>query len=356
MKAGIAYKWRNGAGAVRRWVIPYLYSLAHSEEFRPVLCYLYTDWKCNIDCHYCHQYNNDLPGMDMDTAKSAIDWLKSIGCRVVALMGGEPLIRKDFVIELIRYGTEDGFFVYLPTNGYLMDREFVDEAGRAGVAAVNLAVDCVAPRKGLPKALLAIEPQFRYLVERKEEYGYLVFFNINICRTNIRDVKLLTEIAHENRIGTDYHLNEPPLEFVDTRYYKHGQNDLWVTPVEWEEVDELLDWLVERQRRGWPMVNSIAHLLTFKERMRGSIPPWDCRAGVNGALVRPDGSLSPCFDLIGYGSDWGKIWEPEFDKGALRDVKERCQPLCSSTCFHTMSYYYHMSSVPQWVLKHARVG
>jgi len=38
--------------------------------------------------------------------------------------------------------------------------------------------------------------------------GYLVFFNINICRNNMEDVRKLTEYAHEHRIATDYHINE----------------------------------------------------------------------------------------------------------------------------------------------------
>jgi MoaA/NifB/PqqE/SkfB family radical SAM enzyme len=193
------YKIRNGVRAFRRWVVPYITSRIHGSDFRPLLCYLYTDWQCNIDCHYCFQYNNGLPGMDIETAKSSVDWLKSIGCRVISLMGGEPLLRKDFVLEVIRYGAGNGFFMYLPTNGYLMDKDFIHDVGRAGVAAVNLAVDCVSPRKGLPKALLSVEPQFRFLVAQQKKYGYIVFFNINICRNNIKDVKLLTEIAHQNR-------------------------------------------------------------------------------------------------------------------------------------------------------------
>jgi len=352
----INYKFNNGVRAIKRWVIPYLNSLIHPQEFRPVLCYLYTEWRCNIDCHYCHQYDNNQEGMSLDTAKSAIDWLKSLGCRVIPIMGGEPLSRKDFIMEVIRYGADNGFFVYLPTNGYLMDRAFIDEMGKAGVAAVNLAVDCIAPKKGLPKALLNIEPQFRYLVDRQKRYGYLLFFNINICRTNIKDVKLLTEIAHENNIGTDYHLNEPPQGFVDVAHYKHKDDGLFITPDQYEEVDELVDWLIDRQRRGWPMVNSIEHLKTFKQRMRGAIGQWDCRAGINGALIRPDGTLSPCFDLICYDHDWGTILRPSFDRRELAEVKKMCLPYCSSTCFHTMGYYYRLQSVPQWVRKHIRVG
>ena len=144
---GFGYKVRNGTRALRAWVIPYLLSRMRANEFRPVLCYLFTEWRCNIDCHYCHQYDNHRDGMGLDTAMGAIDWLKSLGCRVVPLMGGEPLLRKDFVIDVIRYGAENGFFMYLPTNGYLMDRAFIDEVGRAGVAAINLAVDSVAPRR-----------------------------------------------------------------------------------------------------------------------------------------------------------------------------------------------------------------
>jgi MoaA/NifB/PqqE/SkfB family radical SAM enzyme len=332
------YKSLNGLRAVRRWAIPYLNSRIHANGFRPVLCYLFTEWQCNIDCHYCFQYNNDKPGMDLETAKSAVDWLKSIGCRVIPLMGGEPLMRKDFVLEIVRYGAKNGFFMYLPTNGYLMDKRFIDEIGQAGVAAINLAVDSVAPRRGLPKALLNIEPQFRYLVERQKKYGYLLFFNINICRNNIQDAKLLTEIAHQNQIGTDYHLNEPPHGFVDVDHYQHQEDMLSIGPKQYDAVDELLDWLIQKQQQGWPM------------------KPWDCRAGHNGALVRPDGSLSPCFDLITYDHDWGTIWDPKFDEEQLKAVKEKCLPLCSSTCFFTMGHYYNMRFLPEWIRKHIRVG
>ncbi len=352
----VRYKSTNGVRAIRRWFVPFVNSRIHHDEFRPVLCYLFTEWKCNIDCHYCFQFNNDLPGMTLETAKSSIDWLKSVGCRVVALMGGEPLVRKDFILEVVRYGARNGFFMYLPTNGYLMDKQFVDEIGRAGVAAINLAVDCVAPRKGLPKALLAVEPQFRYAVEQRKKYGYLIFFNINICRTNIKDVKMLTEIAHQNNIGTDYHLNEPPHGFVSLDHYQHRENHLWITPEVYDDVDELLDWLIEKQRQGWTMVNSIRHLQAFKRRMRGDLEPWECRAGHNGALIRPDGSLSPCFDMITYDHDWGRIWEPRFDEEELRALKEKCRPLCSSTCFYTMASYYNFRTIGEWILKHTGMG
>lgn len=356
MSGTVGYKWHNGKRAVRWWIIPYLHSRLHSGEFRPVLCYLFTEWKCNVDCFYCHQYANVRPGMSLDVAKTSIDWLRSLGCRVIPIMGGEPLLRKDYILEVIRYGASKGFFMYLPTNGYLLDKPFIDEVGRSGVAAINLAVDCVDRKKGLPKALRVIEPQFRYLVDRQKKYGYLLFFNINICANNIEDVKVLTEIAHENRVGTDYHLNEPAHDFLDTSHHKHKSDDLSVRPEQYAEVNQLLDWLIERQMRGWPMVNSIEHLRAFKQRMRGEMKRWDCRAGINGALIRTDGTLSPCFDMIHSDDDWGRVGDPKFEAARLKALKDKCLPHCSSTCFYTMAYYYRLPSLFEWVRKHVRVG
>ena len=88
----IAYKSFNGIRAIKSWVIPYIYSRIYSQELRPVLGYLVTDWKCNINCHYCFQFKNDMAGMTWETARSSIDWLKSIGCRVIGITGGEPLV------------------------------------------------------------------------------------------------------------------------------------------------------------------------------------------------------------------------------------------------------------------------
>ena len=94
----------------------------------------------------------------------------------------------------------------------------------------------------------------------------------------------------------------------------------------------------------------------MKNRIRNKPTQWDCRAGHNGILIKPDGSLSPCFDLITYNHDWGSIWNPKFDKDELAKVKSNCAKLCMSTCFHTMGHYYQPSETFKWMTKHMRVG
>ena len=58
-------------------------------------------------------------------------------------MGGEVLVRPDFVHKVVDYAVKKDFFVYLPTNGRLMKPSVIDKLADAGVANWNLAIDSV---------------------------------------------------------------------------------------------------------------------------------------------------------------------------------------------------------------------
>src|SRR3979411_474763 len=253
------YQKINGIRTVKSWAAPYFKSRWHSTELRPIIPYLFTEWKCNLDCHYCWSYNNAVKGMTEDVAKRSIDWIHSIGSRVLALMGGEPLLRPKFIHKIVHYSAKKDIFVYLPTNGRLMKPEVIDQLGDAGIATVNLAVDSVKERKSLPKALDPIRPYFEYLVKRQHHYGYTVMFNINICRNNMDDVKELTEIAHDAGIATDYHINETPMMEQDPLNHL-DENVTYLTPDDWSKVDDLLAYLDDkRHNEGYKMVNQSKH-------------------------------------------------------------------------------------------------
>ena len=124
----------------------------------------FTEFKCNLDCHYCWSYDNRVKGMTEDVASESIDWLHGTTCRVLALMGGEVLLRPQFVHKVVYYAAKRGFWIYVPTNGRLLKPNVIDRLADAGVATFNLAVDAVDEKPGLPKALNPIRSYFEYLV------------------------------------------------------------------------------------------------------------------------------------------------------------------------------------------------
>ncbi len=341
--------------AMRGWLFPYVRSRCLPGDFHPIIAYLFTEWKCNLDCHYCWAFDNRVKGMTEDVARQAIDWLHDNGCRVLALMGGEPLLRPQFVHKVVYYAAHKGFWIYVPTNGRLLRPEVIDRLGDAGVAVFNLAVDAVDEKPGLPKALNPIRANFEHLAKRQYRYGYAVFLNINICRNNLDDVRELTEIARRNRIATDYHLNETPM--IEPEHFEHlGENSTFIRREDWPEVDRLIDWIIEKNHSGYKMVNSVQRLNDMREFMRGKLQEWSCRAGHNNVIVRVDGTLAPCFPMYSATYDWGVVGNHRFEKAQLADMKKGCEPHCFSTLNHNLAYCYDARRVMKWMAKQASRG
>jgi MoaA/NifB/PqqE/SkfB family radical SAM enzyme len=340
----------------RGWLYPYVKSRILRGDFHPILAYLFTDWKCNVDCHYCPSWDNRAAGMAEDVARRSIDWLaSSTTCRVIGVMGGEPLMRARFVHRVVDYAVQKGFWIYLGTNGQLLTRDVVDRLADAGVAVFNVAVDAIDRKPGLPKALNTIRPTLEYLLRKQYRYGYMAFFNICICHHNHDDVKELTEYAHACGISTDYHICESPM--YTQPHFKHLEgNETFITPDDWPQVDTLVDWIIEKQRAGYSMVNSIRRLEDMKAFMRGRVEPWNCRAGQNVVIIRTDGTLAPCFPLYSAGVNWGSIEHPRFDAGELNQMKSVCQHHCFSTLQHNVGFCYNDARVVRWVLKQAAGG
>ena len=341
--------------AMNGWLFPYIRSRLLPGPFHPIIAYLFTEWKCNLDCHYCWAFDNSVKGMTEEVAKRSIDWLHSTTCRVLAFMGGEPLLRPQLVHKACYYAAKKGFWIYMPTNARLLRPEVIDRLADAGVAIFNFAVDAVDEKPGLPKALVPVRKYFDYLVRKQYKYGYAVFFNINICRNNLEDVRQLTEIARDHGIATDYHINESPM--IEQNHFKHyDANDTFIHPEDWPQVDRLVDWLIEKNRSGYKMVNSVERLEDMKQFLRGKVRPWNCRAGQNSLIIRVDGTLAPCFPMYSAKHDWGVIENHKFAVSQLDEMKQSCQTHCFSTLNHNLGFCYNDARVIHWVLKQAVRG
>jgi MoaA/NifB/PqqE/SkfB family radical SAM enzyme len=337
------------------WMFPFFRSRLLHGEFHPIIAYLFNESKCNIDCNYCWAYDNKVDGMTEDIAKRSVDWLHSTTCRVLALMGGEVLLRPDFATKIIYYAAKKGFWVYMPTNGRLMTPDLIDRVADAGVATVNLAVDAWDLKPGLPKAMVPIRQYFNHLVRKQYKYGYSVFLNINICRNNLKDVRMLTELAHDNGIATDYHICETPMmEHEDFKHLK--DNPVFIQQEDHAAIGELIDWLIQKQEAGWKMVNSVQRLGEMKKFMNHELDEWGCRAGLNSIIIRTDGTIAPCFPMYSANHDWGTIEAPKMDPAQLETMKKKCEANCFSTLNHILAYCYNDRRVIHWLFNEALHG
>ena len=381
---------------MRGWLFPYVRSRVLPGEFHPITAYLFVEYKCNLDCWYCWAFDNRVKGMTEDVARRSIDWLYDHGCRVLALMGGEPLLRPHFAHKIVYYAAKKGFWIYIGTNGRLLRPDVADRLGDAGVAVFNFALDSWDLKPSLPKALVPARENLEHVLRKQYAQGYMVFFNMNICRNNLQDVRQLTEYAHDHRIATDYHINETPMLEQDEHFKHLEENPTYIRPQDWRDVDSLLDWLIEKNKAGYQMVNSVQRLQETKAFVRmasgvdlkklgwygdgtngnghaaemiASMPgivqdpsgelhfaEWDCRAGQNNVIIRTDGTVAPCFPMYGSTYDWGNIDKFHFESDQLSHMKQSCQRHCFSTLNHNLGYCYNDARVIKWVWKQASRG
>jgi hypothetical protein len=178
---------------------------------------------------------------------------------------------RNFIHKVVYYAAKKGFWIYIATNGRLLRPDFADRLGDAGVSVFNFALDSWDLQPSLPKAFVPAQNNLEHILPKQYVDGYLVFFNINICRNNTQDVRKLTEYAHDHRIATDYHINETPMLEQDDHFKHLYDNPTYIRPEDWLEIDSLVDWLIEKNRSGYQIVNSVQRLQEIKAFVRMSL-------------------------------------------------------------------------------------
>ncbi len=101
--------------------------------------YVYMCEECNLACRHCWQSANRTPRtqtkpVSVDTCRMVIDEAIPLGLGYVKISGGEPLLRKADVIELIEHTHGRRVSTRLETNGTLIDDEVADAISRCRVA------------------------------------------------------------------------------------------------------------------------------------------------------------------------------------------------------------------------------
>lgn len=94
-------------------------------DTKPWAAHLYVTEQCNLDFHYCNDFNNSIPHPAVTDLKKWMDHIRELGVARIGFQGGEPLKHPD-IVELVRYAKSLGFCnVSMSTNGFLLNRQLL---------------------------------------------------------------------------------------------------------------------------------------------------------------------------------------------------------------------------------------
>jgi 7-carboxy-7-deazaguanine synthase len=124
---------------------------------------------CNLRCDWCDSAFSFYGGREMETDE-VLHRIRALGCRLVEITGGEPLLHKDIPV-LVRRLLDEGYGVLVETSGSLDIRDLDPRA--------VLIMDVKCPGSGMAETvrwdnLDALKPadQVKFVIRNRTDYEW----------------------------------------------------------------------------------------------------------------------------------------------------------------------------------------
>jgi radical SAM protein with 4Fe4S-binding SPASM domain len=292
---------------------------------------------CNLRCLHCHADAREAMAneLNLEEARQAIDEMADLGTEALLFSGGEPLLRKEFLLELTEYCVDVGVIPAMLTNGVLLNHKVAYELKEAGMMAVAIPLDSTIPEnhdklRNVPgtfeKAVNAIKACL--------DLDLKVAVTTMALKSNFNEIpKIIDFIAN---LGVDQAVL---YDLVPAGRAK----DVMDLTMSQEQRVSLIRYLHKMQEEkemiflisgGEPLYPEIALEM---HRLNGTKPPdlllkqfWihapiGCHAGIQYFSLRPDGDVYPCpFLPVRVGNirdqSLNEIW---YNSKVLNELRER---------------------------------
>lgn len=256
---------------------------------------LYVVWETTLDCNAkcVHCYSDAVFGKGKEywplaEAIDLIDQIADAGVIILALSGGEVLMRRDWE-KLVAHGVMRGLRMTMATNGRKVTSRTAARLAALGIWNVSVSIDGASPAmhdaiRGIPGLFSAACRAVRHLVEA----GIRVTVNYTPMKPNLADAEAMIELA--------WRLGAAKINMTEYVYTSRGGVDLMPSAT---ELGCLLDrW--QTAANAWQdriVVDwhdcRVGLMLKGEEaaRYRG------CGAGYTHCRITVDGDVTPCVVL-----------------------------------------------------------
>lgn len=159
---------------------------------------------CNFKCPFCYndsgiREKNDI---DIERWKNMLYYIKNLGGVFLCVFsGGEPLLYKKELLELMDILHEDKTGMVLITNAFYMDEAFVKRLCKYDWYWVQVSLDSSIPE--VHDELRGVRGSFNKATEAiklLKKYGLPVAISSVICRRNITDIERIVKMALELQV------------------------------------------------------------------------------------------------------------------------------------------------------------
>lgn len=292
----------------------------------PIIANILVTNRCNLKCFYCYPdvFNRQIEDMSLDNFKKIIDILAKRGTKIVVLLGGEPLIRKDLV-QFVEYIRGREMFCEVVTNGYFVSQR-LDALKKIDSVCVSLDGDEDSNDKNRGKG------SFRKAIEA-----------IDICLANKIHTRIKAVITRNNVDSIDFLANLAKEKGVvlmsilptiyDDRHYPEEIKKLWLNQ---DEYRSFIEKLIRLKKDGFPIFHSFTaldyclkwpyefHEIIFENRLKNGRKIIPCSSSKYQVFIDVDGTFfMSCIKTFNIKTK--SILEMDFDEWWIPQEKFSCK-------------------------------
>jgi len=270
--------------------------------------------RCNLNCLHCGSdchVNSDHPDMPLEDFLRALDSIPEPANHfIVALTGGEPLLRKDLFtvgLEIRKRGMRWG----IVTNGHLYDKTYHETLLNAGMGALTISLDGLEEHhdwlRNKPGSFARVDRAIQLAVS-SDRLNFDVVTCVN--HKNLRELPALYKYLNDKGVQAWRLFTILPVG----RAKKH--EDLLLTD---SEFLYMLDFITQQRKEKEIDVkfSCEGYIGEYESKVRDT--PFFCRAGINIGSILIDGSISACPNIDRsfiqgniYGDNFHHIWQTKF--------------------------------------------
>ena len=341
-----------------------------SYTYTPTDAIIFLTYRCTSQCKACNIWKREVKIEDELTWEQwepILENLAENNIRSIELFGGDALLRKDVLVNMIRFCTEHNIYTFFPTNSSSLTEKTIEDIVDAGLGTIYFSLDEVPDMgesiRGVKRHYERVEKSVKLLkkVRAGSEKPRIVCIT-TVSSMNYRHLEILTEIAFE--LGADEHeihgITEFTTQAVEISAVDGILPDPYFMPTDGkshsfteEEARELMA-ILERTRKQkdkyQPMSIYMANMegRKIEDFTELTYPHQTCLFATTQVVISPYGDVQPCLyykdyqlgNLMNY--ELSAIWGNDKHKLFCEQQRKHQIPLCD----HCGNKLYHKSFMP----------
>jgi len=109
---------------------------------------LFLTYRCTSRCKTCNMWKRQSACREQELGwpqwRSILNDLHASGVKTVEIFGGDALLRKSVIFDMIRFCADHGMKTFFPTNSILLDGETAKQLVDSGLGTIYFSLDDVA--------------------------------------------------------------------------------------------------------------------------------------------------------------------------------------------------------------------